>query len=126
MQFTLLDPHVDETMNAFLVLANVLNLVYNAPQVWQTYRTKSTTDINPWFIGLRIAGNCIWISYSIYINSFFLLLNNTVTVLSSVVLAYYKYQNRHKGRPALPNAASGAGASRTHGRKVGEAGGART
>jgi hypothetical protein len=56
-------------------------------------------QVDSWFIGLRIVGNCIWISYSIYIDSFFLLLNNTVTVLSSVVLAYYKYQNRSRGRP---------------------------
>ena len=85
-------------MNAFLVIANILNLVYNAPQVWQTYRTKSTADLNPWFIGLRIAGNTIWIAYSLYIKSFFLLLNNTVTVLASLVLAYYKLQNRHQPR----------------------------
>ena len=90
MQFTLMDPHVDPTMNVFLVMANVLNLVYNLPQVLQTYRTKSTHDINHWFITLRIVGNCIWIAYAIRINSFFLLLNNSVTVVSSLIIGYYK------------------------------------
>ena len=94
MKFSIIDPHVNTTMNAFLVIANVLNLVYNLPQVIQTYRTKSTGDINPWFIGLRIIGNCIWMAYSVYINSFFLLLNNVVTVVSSLFIGYYKYRNR--------------------------------
>ena len=76
------------------MLANVLNLVYNLPQVIQTYKTKSTGDINHWFIVLRIVGNCIWISYSIYINSFFLLLNNVITVLSSMFIGYYKFSHR--------------------------------
>ena len=94
MEFSIVDPNVNGTMNAFLILANVLNLVYNLPQVLQTYRTKSTGDINQWFIGLRVVGNCIWIAYAVYINSFFLLLNNVVTVLSSVFIGYYKYVER--------------------------------
>ena len=94
MEFTIIDPHVGTTMNVFLVLANLLNLVYNLPQIVQTYRTRSTGDINQWFIGLRIVGNCIWMAYSVYINSFFLLLNNLVTVCSSIFIGYYKYKYR--------------------------------
>ena len=91
MNFTLLDPNVDTTMNVFLVIANVLNLVYNLPQMLQTYRTKSTDDINHWFILLRIVGNSIWMVYGLRINSFLMLLNNAITVTASLFIGYYKF-----------------------------------
>ena len=114
MQFSLMDPRVDATMNAFLVIANVLNLVYNLPQVIQTYRTKSTDDINHWFIGLRIVGNCIWMAYSVYIDSFFLLLNNVVTVVSSLFIGYCKYCNRRRAPTPIIDAAGQEAGQRAH------------
>jgi MtN3 and saliva related transmembrane protein len=94
MELTIFDKNVDQTMNVFLVIANLLNLIYNVPQMIQTYQTKSTDDINHWFIILRIIGNSIWVVYGIYINSLLLLLNNIITVLATLFIGYYKYQNR--------------------------------
>jgi MtN3 and saliva related transmembrane protein len=90
MQLTLLDPNVSITMNIFLSIANVINLIYNLPQVIKTYKTKSTKDFSSWFIFLRILGNIIWIIYAIDIDSLQMLINNSVTVLSSVFIGYYK------------------------------------
>ena len=63
MQLTLLDSNVYITMNIFLSIANIINLIYNVPQVVKTYKTKSTKDFSAWFIFLRILGNIIWIIY---------------------------------------------------------------
>jgi MtN3 and saliva related transmembrane protein len=90
MQLTIIDPHVSDTMNVFLVLANIINVVYNIPQMMRTYETKSTKDFSTWFIFLRIIGNSIWISYSININSLQMLINNCVTVSASLFISYYK------------------------------------
>jgi uncharacterized protein with PQ loop repeat len=93
MEISITDPNANSTMNIFLVIANFLNLIYNLPQMLQTYRTKSTDDINQWFVILRIASNGIWMVYGIYINSFLMVLNNAITVGSSIFIGYYKYHN---------------------------------
>jgi uncharacterized protein with PQ loop repeat len=92
MYFSLFDPTVSTTMNVFLVIANIINLVYNIPQIVKTIRTKSTNDFSEWFLGLRIIGNLIWVAYAININSFLLLLN-------SIIIGFYKakelYQHKN-------------------------------
>ena len=100
MHFELIEPKVSPTMNGFLILANILNIVYNIPQMIQTYKTKSTKDFNIWFIVLRIIGNFIWMVYAIEVNSLLMLINNSVTVIASVFIGYYKwreYIERHIG-----------------------------
>lgn len=91
MHFDLIEPKVSPTMNGFLILANIINIVYNIPQMIQTYKTKSTKDFNIWFIILRIIGNFIWMIYAIEVNSLLMLINNAVTVIASVFIGYYKW-----------------------------------
>jgi MtN3 and saliva related transmembrane protein len=93
MHFDLIEPKASPTMNGFLILANIINIVYNIPQMIQTYKTKSTKDFNIWFIVLRIIGNSIWMVYSIEINSLAMLINNSVTVFASLFLGYYKLRH---------------------------------
>ncbi len=90
MQLTILDPHVSIAMNVFLTLANIINLIYNIPQMVKTYKTKSTKDFSTWFIFLRIFGNLIWIVYAIDIDSLQMLVNTSVTVVASIFIGYYK------------------------------------
>ena len=90
MKFEIFDEHVSLMMNVFLVIANVINLVYNIPQIFKTYQTKSTTDFSEWFLLLRVVGNSIWIGYAIEVGSTLMLINNIVTVLASILIGYYK------------------------------------
>jgi MtN3 and saliva related transmembrane protein len=90
MKFEPLDPSVPLGMNVMLIIANVINLVYNIPQMVKTYQTKSTRDFSGWFLSLRIVGNAIWVVYSIYVANLLMLINNVVTVIASVFVAYYK------------------------------------
>jgi MtN3 and saliva related transmembrane protein len=85
-----MDPNVPLEMNIMLIIANVINLIYNIPQMVQTYRTKSTRDFSGWFLSLRVIGNIIWVVYAIYISNLLMLINNTVTVAASVFVGYYK------------------------------------
>lgn len=98
MKISIIDPNVNKTVNGFLILANFLNLVYNIPQMIQTYQTRSTKDINKWFIILRVLSNGIWMIYGIYINSFLMMFNNLDTVSASMFIGYYKYR---EGRSAV-------------------------
>lgn len=90
MIVNILDPNVSTTMNVFIVIANIINISYNIPQMVHTYKTKSTKDFDVWFIVLRCVGNIIWLVYSIYLNIFLMMLNNLITVLSSIFIGYYK------------------------------------
>ena len=90
MHFTIMDENVSTTMNVFLIIANVINVVYNVPQVIKTYQTKSTRDFSSWFLSLRIVGNVIWVAYAIEVDSMLMLINNVVTVVASTFIGYYK------------------------------------
>ena len=98
MQFDIIDQNVSITTNVFLVIANIINLFYNIPQMYKTYKCKSTKDFSPTFLLLRIIGNTIWIEYAIEVNSFLMLLNNLVTVFSSIFISYYKLNEILKER----------------------------
>ena len=90
MQLDILDQNVSVTMNVFLIVANILNLVYNIPQMEQTYRTKTTRDFSTTFLLMRVIGNMIWVVYSVEIGSVLFLINNVVTVVASIFIGYYK------------------------------------
>lgn len=90
MDFSIFDDKVSTTMNVFLVIANLINFVYNIPQCIKTYKTKSTKDFSSIFLFLRVIGNIIWLAYSIEIKAFLFILANIVSVLSSIFISYYK------------------------------------
>jgi len=104
MDFSIFDNSVSNTMNVFLVIGNIINFVYNLPQMVKTYKTKSTRDFSSTFLFLRVVGNTIWLVYSIEIKSFLFLLCNVVSVGASVFISYYKvieiykdYKNKKNG-----------------------------
>lgn len=98
MDFTILDPNVSLTTNIFVIIANIINLIYNIPQMYKTWKTKSTKDFSTTFLVMRISGNIIWVAYAIEISSFLMLLNNCVTVLASVFIFYFKGKELYKER----------------------------
>ena len=98
MKFEIMDKDVSLTMNVFLIIANIINVVYNIPQMVKTYKCKSTKELSSWFLFLRIIGNSIWMGYAIEVDSMMMLINNIITVFSSIFIAYYKVLELHKER----------------------------
>ena len=90
MDFSIFDDKVSTTMNVFLVIGNIINLVYNIPQIVKTYQTKSTKDFSSTFLFMRVVGNCIWLAYSIELQEFLFMVSNVVSVFSSIFISYYK------------------------------------
>ena len=90
MQFDIIDHNVSLTTNVFLVIANIINLFYNIPQMYKTYKCKSTKDFSTLFLSFRFIGNLIWVEYAIELGSMLMLINNVVTVLSTIFIGYYK------------------------------------
>lgn len=91
MKFDILDPNVGITMNVFLIIGNVICIGYNVPQMIQTYKTRSTKDINEWFILLRILGNSPFVVYSIYLGQLNLIISYCFAVLASIFIGYFKF-----------------------------------
>lgn len=77
-------------MNVFLVIGNIINFVYNIPQVVKTYKTKSTKDFSPTFLFMRVIGTSIWLAYSIELQQFLFMIANVVSLFSSIFISYYK------------------------------------
>ena len=90
MKFDIIDPNVSTPTNVLIIIANIINICYNIPQMVKTYKLRSTGDISGWFLIFRIIGNSIWIEYAIEINSMLMLINTLITVLSSLFISYFK------------------------------------
>jgi MtN3 and saliva related transmembrane protein len=97
MDFSVFDDKVSTTMNVFLVIGNIINFVYNIPQVVKTYKTKSTKDFSQTFLFMRVIGNCIWLAYSIELQQFLFMLANIVSLFSSIFISYYKVIELYEG-----------------------------
>lgn len=71
--------------------ANLLGLIYNIPQMWHTYKIKSTGDISPLSVKLRILTSAIWILYSIYLHLWDVLVSWAITFISAVFTGYFMW-----------------------------------
>ena len=96
MDFSIFDKSVSKTMNVFLVIGNIINLVYNIPQMVKTYKSKSTKDFSSTFLFMRVVGNSIWLAYSIELNTFLFILSNIVSVVASIFISYYKIMELYR------------------------------
>jgi uncharacterized protein with PQ loop repeat len=90
MEIKILDPNVGIPMNVFIIIGNIITLLQNIPQVVKTYQVKSTRDFSSIFLIMRLAACFIWGAYSIEINSLLMLINNLITLSSTVFIGYYK------------------------------------
>ncbi len=90
MEIKILDPNVDLTMNIFIIIGNIITVFQNVPQVIKTYKVKSTRDFSSIFLLMRVAACVIWGAYSIDINSLLMLINNLITLSSTLFISYYK------------------------------------
>lgn len=95
MQIDILDKNVSLTMNIFLIIANVINIIYNIPQMYRTYKTGTTRDLSGMTQILRFICGTIWMVYGIEINSFMLFLCNIPTIMSSIFLGGFIIRNTY-------------------------------
>jgi len=85
-----MDTNVSYSMNIFIIIANIINILYNIPQMVKTYKRKTTQDLSSWFLFLRVISSIIWVFYAIEVDSMLMLTNTLVTIVSSIFIGYYK------------------------------------
>ena len=80
------------------LIGNGLNFMYNIPFVYQVYKNKNTKNISTCFLLLRTLGSISWISYGILEKDIWIQLSYSVTLLSSLIVSFYKIKDKLKKR----------------------------
>lgn len=77
-------------LRSLVILANVIGLIYNIPQVILTIRTKSANDLSGIFLILRLVSATLWLIYTSYVWNIDVFISWIITGISSAILFYYK------------------------------------
>ena len=75
---------------AFLTTAAFL------PQVYKTWKTKDVSALSLPMLLMFIIGITLWLVYALYINSPSMIIANSITIVSSVFLIYFKIKYSKK------------------------------
>jgi len=75
---------------AFLTTAAFL------PQVYKTWKTKDVSALSMPMLFMFITGIILWLVYALYIDSPSMIVANTITTGSSVLLIYFKIKYSKK------------------------------
>ena len=73
-----------------LNIVNAIGFIYNVPQMYHTWKTHSTKDINTEGQVLRAFCSIVWISYALIYIDIDLLISWVVTFISSAWILYFK------------------------------------
>jgi len=76
--------------SGILIACNVINVIYHVPQIIKTYRTKSVSDFDSYYLFLGNLHSLCWVIYSIVDNNYLMIFNSCVTMFSISFVSYYK------------------------------------
>jgi len=60
------------------------------PQVYKSWKSKSVGDLSTWMVLIVITSTLVWLAYGYLINSGPVLLANTIVLILTLVLLYFK------------------------------------
>lgn len=72
------------------LIAAVLTTAAFLPQVYKTWKTKDVSALSLPMLILFFTGIVLWLVYGIYIKSLSMILANSITIVSSLLLLYFK------------------------------------
>ena len=93
MTFTFIDNNISITMNAFMIIVNMINILYTVPQMITIYRINSVRDIDTIYLIPRIIINIILIAFAVEIKNLLFLICMIITTIGSLYIGYYKILN---------------------------------
>lgn len=79
-----------------------LSAITFAPQVWRTWRTRSAGDVSGATLGIVVASIGLWLIYGWALQDVPILLANSLNLVFTLLLSYYKWRFRGNERPAGP------------------------
>jgi MtN3 and saliva related transmembrane protein len=72
------------------LIAAVLTTAAFLPQVYKTWKTKDVSALSLPMLILFFIGIVLWLVYGIYIKSLSMIIANSITIVSSLLLLYFK------------------------------------
>lgn len=79
-----------ETNELFGSIAGILTTISFFPQVYKTFKSKSAKDLSLLMFSLFTLGIIFWLVYGILINSRPVIISNSITLISSALILFYK------------------------------------
>lgn len=76
-------------------IAGLLTTVAFVPQVLQIYKTKSAKDVSLAMFLIFTSGVMMWLIYGIKVNAFPVIAANSVTLILSLVILFFKYKYKN-------------------------------
>ena len=94
----------DVVFSVLVNIANVVGVLYNLPQMYHTYKRKTTNDISPIFLHARFWCSIMWIIYCLYYKFWYVFVSWVITGTSSTFMLYYMhiYPRLNKKQDFLP------------------------
>ncbi|MEW7289877.1 SemiSWEET transporter [Aquimarina sp. 2304DJ70-9] len=77
------------------LIAAVLTTAAFLPQVYKTWKTKSTDSLSLSMLLIFVSGVLCWLIYGFLISSFPIILANFITAISGFLLLYFKYRYKN-------------------------------
>lgn len=71
-------------------VAAVLTTASFLPQVYQTWKTKSTESLSLPMLVMFFIGVCLWLIYGFALKSMPIIISNIITIISAGLLVYFK------------------------------------
>lgn len=68
--------------------AALLTMSAFIPQIHKALKTRSVKDVSPITLFQLLAGVSLWVAYGIYRKDFIIIIANTVTLISLIILLY--------------------------------------
>lgn len=79
-----------EQANFLGLLAGTLTTISFVPQVWQTWKTRSTKDLSLGMLLIFTLGIALWLIYGLWMQAPPLILSNIITLLLAGTLLGFK------------------------------------
>ena len=79
------------------LLAASLSAITFAPQVWRTWRTRSARDVSGGTLAVVVASIGLWLIYGWALQDVPILLANSLNLVFTLLLSYYKWRFRGPG-----------------------------
>lgn len=75
-----------------LMVALVISMMYNVPQLYKTYTTKEVASLSKYTMMMRILNCCCWIAYAALDEEWWIMAVTTQNLFTEGVLLYLKFQ----------------------------------
>lgn len=82
----------DTSYTYISILANILSLFSNVPQIYKTLKTQKADDISTRTLLLKILSSLLWLIYTIKYYILSMVISNIISITCNTILLTIKYR----------------------------------